>query len=298
MCADQVGEIIVDSLTSVEVSQRRLDGLTLEVASAGSHVGPLVILLHGFPDQWHGWAKQIEALARQGFRVLAPNQRGYGQSDKPSRIKDYDIDRLANDVLLLADSEGRDEFYLIGHDWGGIIAWWTAAQAPTRVRRIVTVNAPHPGAFQDYVWRSPTQLLRSSYVAFFQVPVLPELALRTFDFALLWLMVKSSSRPGTFDESDYQYLKRGWSQPGALSAMLNYYRAAVRRSTSSLARKVQCPMLMIFGMQDPAEEAELTTASQAYCGDECTIKLLPTCRHWPQREEPEKVNQMIQRFLR
>ncbi|MGN6547428.1 MAG: alpha/beta fold hydrolase [Aureliella sp.] len=270
--------------------------MTLEVGAAGPESGPLVIMLHGFPDFWQGWHLQLRPLAAAGLRVLAPNQRGYGESDKPPRIGDYDIERLAEDVVALADSEQRSTFSLVGHDWGGIVAWWVAARFPERVERLAVLNAPHPGAFKSYLMRSATQMFRSWYVAFFQLPWLPEALLSAHHHALMFRAVQGTSLPGVFDDSDRRYLERGWSCPGSLTAMLNYYRAICRRSTASLQRKVEVPTLLLFGRHDPTEEPGLATASATLC-DHCRLVELEQARHWLQREQPDRINEELLAFL-
>lgn len=279
-----------------EVTRRQACGATLEVAVAGPREGPLVILLHGFPDLWQGWQLQIRPLVESGYRVLLPNQRGYGESDKPAGIDAYDLDILAEDIALLADSEGRQTFSVVGHDWGGIVAWWVAARFPERVERLVVLNAPHPGAFSQYVRRHPTQLLRSWYVGFFQVPRLPEILLSAQDYALLFRAVKATSRPGTFDAQDRRRLVRGWSSPGSLTAMLHYYRALMRRKQQSLQRQVVVPTLILQGVNDPAEEPGLAEASQTFCENSRRIEL-PEAYHWIQREEPQRVSAELLNFL-
>lgn len=291
-----IGAVMTPSHLPAEVTLRRVNGMTLEVAEAGAADGPLVILLHGFPDLWQGWHYQIPPLVEAGFRVLLPNQRGYGKSDKPGAIAAYDLDVLAQDIVGLADSEGRPTFSVVGHDWGGIVAWWVAAQFPPRVERLAVLNAPHPGAFKKYVLRHPTQLLRSTYVGFFQLPWLPETMLSVCDYQLMLRMIQTTSRPGTFDQTDHGYLIDGWSQPGSLRGMLNYYRAIVRRSTQSLQRPVAQPALILFGTNDPAEEPGLARASQAYCDDSRLIELNEGY-HWIQREEPGRVNAALLSFM-
>lgn len=274
----------------------RVNGVELQVAAAGEPGRPLVVLLHGFPDLWQGWHLQIPALESAGFHVLAPNQRGYGRSEKPRGVAAYDIDRLAEDVIALAESEGYRTFHLVGHDWGGIVAWWTAARFPERVSRLAILNAPHPGVFRDYLFRSPTQILKSWYVGFFQIPWLPEAALSANDYATLFRSMQSTSEPGIFDDSDRRYLVAGWSQPGALTAMLNYYRALARRSPKSMKLRIAATTLVLWGTQDPTEEPGLAEASLQLCSDARLIRL-DQARHWIQREEPELVNRELVQFL-
>lgn len=280
----------------VTMTRRPGDGVMLEVAEAGPADGPLIIFLHGFPDFWWGWQQQIPAFVDAGYRLLLPNQRGYGTSDKPAGVSAYDLDQLANDVFALADSVNASTFDLVGHDWGGIIAWWAAARRPSRVRQLATLNAPHPGAFWRYLRRHPTQMLKSWYAAFFQLPWLPESVLRAANYEALFRGVQRIGRPGLFDERDREAFVAGWSQPGALTAMLNYYRAFGRRSVNSLELRVLTPTLILHGRRDPAEEPGLAQASLRYSHDG-RIVWLDEAAHWIQREEPQAVNAAILRFF-
>lgn len=278
------------------VESRATNGVQLECAFAGKTGQPLVILLHGFPDVWQGWHQQLEPLTAAGFRVIAPNQRGYGKSDKPPGIAAYDLDRLAGDVVGLADSEGVCQFSVVGHDWGGIVAWWVAARFPERVNRLAILNAPHPGIFFDYLLRSPMQRLRSWYIAFFQIPWLPEWLLAARNYELLFRSVMATSRPGTFDDNDRALLTAAWSEAGALTSMLNYYRAIARRSSRSLRRRVTPRTLILMSDLDPTEEAGLATASLKLC-DQARIEWLRGAKHWIQREEAALVTAALLEFL-
>lgn len=275
---------------------REVNGLRLQMAVAGEAGRPLVILLHGFPDLWQGWHLQIPALEAAGFRVVVPNQRGYGKSDKPRGIAAYDIDRLAEDVLGIADAESASTFHVVGHDWGGIVAWWVAAQYPDRVARLVVLNAPHPGIFHTYALRHPRQLLRSWYVAAFQLPWLPEKLLSAANYKLLFKSVQNTSLPGIFDDGDRRYLVAGWSEKHALTSMLNYYRAIARRSPRSLQKRMSVPTLIQFGKRDPTEEPGLAEASLQQC-EHGELVWLERARHWIQREEPNEITENICVFL-
>jgi pimeloyl-ACP methyl ester carboxylesterase len=275
---------------------RYLNNLQFQLMATGPSNHSIVILLHGFPDLWQGWHLQIASLANAGFRILVPNQRGYGKSEKPRGISAYDIEHLANDVVALADSEGCSTFSIVGHDWGGIIAWWVAARFPQRVARLVILNAPHPGIFQSYLLRHPSQLFKSWYAGFFQLPWIPEAMLAAGNYRLLFRSVRLTSQPGVFDNSDRRYLVAGWSEPGALTAMLNYYRAAARRSQRSLRLRITVPTLILFSKRDPTEEPGLAEASLSLC-DHARLVWLERARHWIQREEADRVTEEIIRFI-
>ena len=189
--------------------------VTLHVVEAGPADGPAVILLHGFPEFWFGWRHQIGALAAAGHRVVVPDQRGYATSDKPEGIDAYRGVRLAGDVVGLADALGIDRFRLVGHDWGGVVAWATAALHPGRVERLAVLNAPHPDTWGLYALTHPTQALRSAYVGLFQLPRLPEALLSAGRHRALRRSLLESSRPGTFTEADLDRYVEAWSKPGA-----------------------------------------------------------------------------------
>src|SRR5215217_5636671 len=237
-------------------SRRRVGELDLHVVEAGPPGGRPAILLHGFPEFWYGWRHQLGPLAAAGLRVVAPDQRGYNLSDKPQGLQSYTLDRLAGDVVALADALGCDRVSLVGHDWGGLVAWWTAARHGKRVERLAILNAPHPQAFGPYLRRHPTQLLRSAYIGFFQLPWLAEGALAAADFALLRRALTGSSRPGTFTAADLERYKRAWAEPGALTAMLAWYRALrLRRTTPAEAARIRCPTACHLGPARPGAGA-------------------------------------------
>lgn len=270
------------------------NGITLHVVEAGPRDGPPVFLLHGFPEFWWGWRHQIEPLAHAGHRVIAPDQRGYNLSEKPEDAEAYTIDRLAGDILALADARQLARFAVAGHDWGGIVAWHLASTRPDRVTRLIAINAPHPAVARAYVRRHPGQLLRSAYVGFFQIPGLPETLLRAGDFRLMKRAMRTSSRPGTFTEADLDRYRAAWAEPGALTAMLNWYRA-LRRSPATSDR-VAIPTLVIWGVQDRFLQRGLAEASLALC-DHGRALWLDNATHWVQHEEPDRVNAAMLDFI-
>ncbi|NNM70802.1 alpha/beta fold hydrolase [Enterovirga aerilata] len=265
----------------------RVDGISLHVLEAGPEDGPLVILLHGFPEFSHGWRHQVGRLAEAGFRVVVPDQRGYGRSDKPEGIGAYRIPHLAADVLGLAGAYGRERFHLAGHDWGGIVAFWLAGRHPERIDRLVIVNAPHPDAVRPFIRRHPAQLLRSSYVALFQLPGLPERLLAARDFLPLRRALAGTSRPGAFAERDLELYREAWARPGALAAMLNWYRALVQRRLPPAGR-IRVPTRILWGRRDVALAPGLAEASLAMC-DEGRIVWFDDATHWVLHEEPQAI---------
>ncbi len=274
--------------------RRKVNGIVLEGVEGGSADGPLCILLHGFPEFWWGWRHQLEPLAAAGFHVIAPDQRGYRQSSKPVSIRDYRLRHLGEDVVSLVEATGRCEAFIVGHDWGGVVAWWVAARRPERVSGLVILNAPHPDAIRPYLREHPTQFLRSAYVPFFQLPFIPEAFLRAFDFELLKRALRRTSRPGTFSDRDLDIYASAWRDPGALTAMLNWYRAL--RPESSGIGAVPVRTLVLWGEQDEALEPGFAPASLSRCKNG-VLQRFPKATHWLHLEEPKAVADAIVEFL-
>src|SRR4051812_30503715 len=220
-----------------------------------------VVLLHGFPEFSYAWRRQLPALAAAGYRTLAPDLRGYGRSRKPPRVCDYRIDLLVADVVSLIDRECGGRAHVVGHDWGGVIAWWLAMHHPRAVDRLVILNAPHPAAYLREL-RRPGQLLRSWYAFFFQVPRLPEALIRLWNFrSLRDLFRRGPARSAAFSEGDIDRYVEAFSRPGALTAAINYYRAAFRGGPGNVSRSmrtIDIPTLLIWGERDRYLVPDLT----------------------------------------
>ncbi len=271
----------------------KTNGITLHVAQAGPVDGPPVILLHGFPEYWGAWKRQIPALAAAGYRVWAPDQRGYNLSDKPPEIADYRTEPLVNDILGLIEATGSDTVRLTGHDWGGNVAWNVALRAPERLHHLVILNVPHPRVMARHLRSDWRQRGRSSYMFAFQIPWLPEALAGSFNSNLAVRAMKATSAPGTFTPADIAGLKKAWSQPGAFQSMLNWYRAAFRFSSEDRPEpEVIPPTTIIWGDNDVAFEAIMAEESVALCRDG-TLHKLEGVSHWVQHEAPERVNTLL-----
>ncbi|HVG46023.1 MAG TPA: alpha/beta hydrolase [Longimicrobium sp.] len=265
--------------------------------------GPLVVLLHGFPEFWWGWHRQIPALAAAGFRVVAPDLRGYNLSEKPKGAGSYRVSILAQDVASLIHHLGEERAHVAGHDWGGVVAWRLALAHPERVDRLIVLNAPHPAVFNRELKR-PRQFLRSWYAMFFQLPLLPEAVFRANDYATLErIFRKSPARPGAFSDDDVRRYKEAMARPGALTAMLAYYRTFARTLGSSggsggreAKRTVTRPTLVIWGERDTALNPHNLDGLEEYVPD-LRIERLPAS-HWVLADEPERVSERMIRFLR
>ncbi|HEY8383307.1 MAG TPA: alpha/beta hydrolase [Microvirga sp.] len=283
-------------MPGITTAHRTVNGIALHVAEAGPADGPLVVLLHGFPEFWWGWRRQIEALAAQGFRVVAPDQRGYNLSDKPQGVRAYELDTLVADLEALVRSYGRESCRLVGHDWGGLVAWWAASRRPGLIDRLVILNAPHPAVVGAYMRRHPSQMAKSSYIGFFQIPWLPERMLARDGFSALRRSLRGSSRRGTFSDEDLRAYDAAWAQPGALTGMLNWYRA-LRHRPSLPDPRVDPPTLVIWGEGDRFLERGLAEASLALCRDGRPL-WMPQATHWVHLEEADAVNEALVGFLK
>jgi pimeloyl-ACP methyl ester carboxylesterase len=275
-----------------------LDTVRLHYVEAGE--GPLVVLLHGFPEFWFAWRDQIDALTAAGFRVVAPDMRGYNLSSKPAGITSYALPLLTADIRdLIAERGGETGALLAGHDWGGVVAWATAAHHPASVRRLAILNVPHPRRMLEGL-RTAQQLRKSWYILAFQLPWLPEQLLRLRRFEALRRLLEHDARDGAFSPSDIDRYVEAWSQPGAMTAMLNYYRATIRARLSREPQElapVTAPTLVIWGERDRHLGAEL---AQPHAVDVPNLELvvrIPTASHWVAHDEPERVSRLLIEFF-
>lgn len=275
-----------------------LDGLEFHLVEAGPQDGRPLLLLHGFPEYWYGWHRQIPQLAAAGFRVTVPDQRGYNLSAKPRGVAAYGMDRLSQDVVDLIDVLGHERVDLAGHDWGAAVAWWVAVRFPERLRRVAVLNVPHPSVMRRHLRTSLRQLRRSWYMFLFQLPWLPEALLRRNDFAFPAKGLVAIARCGTFSDEDLARYRRAWSRPGALTAMLNWYRAALRVPPKRVpgGLRVRVPMRILWGMQDPALGSEMVEPSLAYCDHGEAVRLAELT-HWLQHEDPRRIGDLLTEFF-
>lgn len=273
------------------------NGITLHVVQAGPEDGPPVILLHGFPEYWHGWHHQIDFLAAQGYRVWAPDQRGYNLSDKPQGVAAYNLESLAADVIGLVKAMGQESVFLAGHDWGGAVAWWTANQYPQHVRKLLILNVPHHRVMYRAVTSSWAQLRKSWYILAFQVPWLPErLLLMSGAKPLADTLIKSSRR-GTFSPEQIAEYQKTWLRPQALTSMINWYRALMQAQPVRLpSSRITVPVRIIWGKRDHFLGAEMVDQSLSYC-DDGEAFILEKATHWVAHEEPDEVNRLMKQFF-
>ena len=277
--------------------QIRTNGITLHVATDGPRTGPLLLLLHGFPETSAAWQRQQESLATLGWRVWAPDLRGYGESDKPRGTSAYTTEVLAADIVGLIDAAGVHRAAIVGHDWGGIIAWQVAMRHPERLSSLVVMNAPHPAAMRRRLLRDPRQTVRSWYAFMLQVPRLPEMFMRRKNWQALERALVRTSRPHTFGAPLLERYRIAWSRPGAITAMIDYYRAAFRHpGASGDAGKVATRTLILWGTEDAFILRVLATDSARRCAD-ARVEYVNGATHWLHHEEPVHVTASIDRFL-
>jgi epoxide hydrolase 4 len=275
-----------------------VNGVRLHYVEAGA--GPLVVLLHGFPEFWYSWRYQIPVLAAAGFHVIASDMRGYNVSDKPAGVQNYRYEMLTDDVVGLIHHLGAQRATLVGHDWGGAIAFTVPMRYPEVVEKLVVLNGPPPGALFREI-KTLTQLRRSWYMFFFQLPWLPEAFLRTRGYALLERILRRDPvHTGAFTEADIERYKEALAQPGVLTASINYYRALFRRNplrTWRAIRRIDVPTLLIWGEQDRYLGLRFTEGLERWVPN-IRIERLPEASHWVQSDAPERVNQLLIGFLR
>ncbi len=276
----------------------RANGVTFGVRVAGDEKSPkLALLLHGFPECAYAWRYQMTLLAERGYRVWAPDLRGYGASDKPRRVADYRVSELVLDVAGLIDASGAEEVLLVGHDWGGMIAWHFALRRLRKLAGLVVLNIPHPRLFLRAVTRPGPQLGRSWYIFAFQLPLLPERLLARDDYrAIAGAFLGMAVDKSRFPREVIDVYKRSADEPGALSGMLAYYRAALRHPSVVKYPTLETRTLMIWGEEDRALGKELTQGTEELVRD-FTLRFVPRCSHWVQQEAPEVVNAMLDDWL-
>ncbi len=270
------------------------NGIRFHYAEQGA--GPLIILLHGFPEFWYSWRSQLPALAAAGYRAVALDMRGYGLTDKPR--SGYEIEHLVDDVVAVIQALGESRAHLVGHDWGGIVAWQTAWRRPNAVRSLVVMNAPHPSAFVQFARRNLGQVLQSSYMLFFQVLRLAEWALtRRHAAAVASALRRAASHAGAFSGADVAAYRAAFLRPGVASCSLAYYRAAFRQRFAALpSGLIDVPTLVLWGVDDPVLKAGMNDRLTSWVKD-ITIEHIADCGHWTQQEQPDLVNRSLVRWL-
>ncbi len=277
------------------------NGLTFEVAEAGAEENGsdhLALCLHGFPELHYSWRNQIPELVAKGYRVWAPNMRGYGGTDRPEGVRNYAMDHLTQDIAALIDASGAEKVTLIAHDWGAIVAWMFAILKLRPLERLVIMNVPHPGPARRELkkWR---QFKKSWYIFFFQLPRLPEKLLGRGDGKSIGrLFVKTSSKPENFGPGVRAVYNAAAARPGARGAMVNYYRALLRHQdvVEPGDYRIETPTLVVWGEDDVAIDIHCLDGTENWVPD-LTVKRLPGVSHWVQQDAPDEVNAILREWL-
>jgi len=274
----------------------KVNGIKLHVYHAGMENQKVMVMLHGFPEYHNGWKNQIKFFAKQGYHVVVPDQRGYGDSDKPKGIKSYVLEELTEDIVQLIRSVTDDKITLVGHDWGGGVAWTLAQHHPHLLDKLVILNMPQIQVMKETLRTSSEQRLRSWYAVFFQLPILPEFFLRLVDYKLLRLSLTKASNRHTFSSVDIQEYKEAWKKQDSLTSMLNWYRAFFY-SKLDHKKDVTIPTLILWGAKDKALSVQMAHGSLRKCTDGRLV-VLDDLTHWLHHEDPDRVNGLMLKFLR
>jgi pimeloyl-ACP methyl ester carboxylesterase len=276
-----------------------VNGVELHVVEKGSKGQPVLIFLHGFPEFWYSWHHQIDYFASRGYRVLAPDQRGYNLSSKPGSVQAYQVKELVKDIAALIGATGERQVHLVGHDWGAAVAWAMAYFYPELIARLIIINVPHPKVFFETLRSDVGQMRRSWYIGFFQIPGLPENIIRLGHYKLMQNSLQKTSYAGTFTGADLKQYRQAWQQKNALRSMINWYRAAVRyrNPAATFTHKINMPTLILWGEKDKFLKKEMARKSLKYCQNG-QLYYIPDATHWVHHEKPTLVNELIEDFIR
>ena len=286
-----------DPDSGISVDWVEANGLRFEVAQAGEG-DHLALCLHGFPELHFSWRSQMPLLAEMGYRVWAPNLRGYGATTRPEGVRNYALDHLTQDVAALIDTSGAKKVTLIAHDWGALIAWTFAIMRLRPLERLIIMNVPHPRVFQRELKRWE-QRKKSWYIYFFQIPWLPERWLGRNDAkGIGQLFTRTSCNPENFGPEVRAVYSAAANRPGATKAMVNYYRALVRHGgeISMGDYRIDIPTLLIWGEEDLALNIHCTEGTETWV-PQIEVHRLPNVSHWVQQDAPDKVNAILKDWL-
>ncbi|XP_013405032.1 epoxide hydrolase 4 isoform X2 [Lingula anatina] len=279
------------------------EGIKMHYVANGGENMPLMLLLHGFPEFWYSWRHQLKIFC-QNYRVVAVDTRGCGESEQPKGIYSYDLKKLRDDIKELILSFGYNSCILVGHDWGGAMAWAVAGKYPELVDKLIIMNCPHPAVMGPYLKTHYKQMLKSWYMFFFCLPYLPEWLFLSGDLKMIentFCGKVMGAKPGAFTPEDIEAFKYTFSRPGTVTCAMNYIRAAILGKIASGGygkpkALIQAPTLVIWGTNDGALQSEMAELSGKHCRD-FTLKFIEGASHWVQQDEPDIVNQHITAFL-
>jgi pimeloyl-ACP methyl ester carboxylesterase len=278
-----------------------VNGIRMHYVTIGK--GPLIVFLHGFPEFWYSWRHQIPFFSKH-FKVVVPDMRGFGETERPTEIDQYRIEKLVTDIVELIHSLGQEKATIVGHDWGGIITWSIGMMAPDIVENLIIMDAPHPAVFQRNAFRNYEQMQKSWYMFFFLLQNVPERVLSHNNFELLKHVFEVSiKRKKNFTQRDIEWYISSWSKEGGITGGINYYRSNLNAEfwgnldESIPFPKIKSPTLQIWAGEDLFLGKELTEGTSEFVDALFSLKIIPNCGHWIQQEAPEEVNQIMDEFL-
>lgn len=274
----------------------KVNNIKLHVYHAGMDNEKIMVLLHGFPEFHYGWENQVKFFVQQGYHVVVPDQRGYGESNKPNGVKSYALDILAQDIVQLVKQITNDRVILVGHDWGGGVAWTLGQHYADLIEKLVILNMPHIQVMKETLKNNPEQRKKSWYAAFFQIPFLPEFLIKLSNYKFLEMSLKKSSNEGTFSELDLKTYKNAWQKPNSLTSMINWYRAFLYNKLD-VNKDINIPTKIIWGARDSALSLQMAYDSKEKCTDG-SLTVLDDLTHWLHHEDPDRVNGLLLNFLK
>lgn len=277
----------------------QLDKVKLHYIEEGSG-DKVIFLLHGWPEFWYSWRFQIPALVEAGFRVFAPDLRGFNLSDKPKTLEAYSLENVGKDIVQFIEKLDIKKAHIVGHDWGGALAWHLGLHYPEKVEKLAVLNSPYPAIFYKHLRSNPSQLFKSWYMLFFQIPVLPEFLLKlNLSFFFKKALRDWAYNKAAFSDEVIDKFVEAYSQENAMKSSINYYRAGLRFSSAKKekGRKIQSPTLLIWGENDKALGKDLTIGTENYINNTFELKFIPQCSHWVQQDAPDLVNKYLVAFF-
>lgn len=287
---------IEEKIANSKVGTYNVNGIKLNVVQCGQEEKQAIMFLHGFPEFWYGWKKQINFFCQESFHVVVPDQRGYNLSEKPESIKAYTLEKLAKDIAELIQSLGLKEVYLVGHDLGAGVAWELADRYSELIKKVVIISMPHPEVMSFTLKNSFVQFLKTIYIFLVQLPWLPEMIMKLTNFALLRWGMCLSARKDTFSKRDMEEYMMSWKRDGALTSMFNWYRAA-RYYKPYRKTKIKVPTLIIWGEKEKFLSKKMAIQSLKMC-EKGQINVIKGGTHWLHHEKSEEVNKVILEFFK
>ena len=279
-------------MVEMKRSKIKVGDVSLSVLTAGPSEGTAVVLLHGFPERAASWHKQIDYLSSLGYFVIAPDQRGYEESDKPEAVSNYQLGILADDIIGLINHFNKESVYLIGHDWGCVVGWYLISFHSERFKEAILMSSPHWTIFKKNILTNPKQFLKSWYIFLIQLPKIPEFFIGSNNYKKFADEIKKSAFNEEYPAQDLEELRLGWIKNKSMGYMLNWYRALRELKTPVLTGKIKVPVTILWGTRDPFLLLEMGQESLALC-ESAELVSLENTGHWPQHENALELQKHI-----